>query len=90
MNHNVKNNTVFAGGIAGSTAQYSIITLKNITISGTIDATHNSANTGLLAGLIGKYYTYNNNSSINDTNNTYDSLLIIDNGTQISPVNAYN
>jgi len=88
MNHNVKNNTVFAGGIAGSTAQYSIITLDTISISGTINATHNG--TKFLAGLIGRYY-YNNNTSINyNSSCSYNSLSIYENNNPIPNVVAYN
>lgn len=89
MNHNVKNNTVFAGGIAGSTANYSRITLDNVTVSGTINATHNG--TKFLAGLIGKYYNNNNNSRINGDNTcSYGALSIYENNNQMTDVFPYN
>lgn len=87
MNHNVKNNTVLAGGIAGSTANYSRITLDNVTVSGTINATHNS--TYFLAGLIGKYYNYK--SQINGDNTcSYGALSIYENNNQITNISPYN
>ena len=63
--------------------------LDNVTVSGTINATHNG--TKFLAGLIGKYYNNNNNSRINGDNTcSYGALSIYENNNQMTDVFPYN
>lgn len=89
INYNVHSNTALVGGVAGSTAKYSRITLDNVTVSGTINATHNG--TYFLAGLIGKYYNNNNSSQINGVNTcSYGALSIYENNNQMTDVFPYN